>query len=109
MTRLYDLLGLEEETFELGLELRDLKTARRLIDGEPVVVVEGRIVNLSDRDRQVPPLRASVTDAQEVVLESWTFQADSANLAPGGTTRFETVARNPPGQGNVLIEIVVEN
>ncbi len=109
MTRLYDLLGLEEEAFELGLELRDLKTARRLIDGEPVVVVEGRIVNLSDRDRQVPPLRASVTDAQEVVLESWTFQADSASLVPGGTTRFETVARNPPGQGNVFIEIVVEN
>lgn len=109
MTRLYDLLGLEEETLELGLELRDLKTVRRLIDGERVVVVEGWIVNLSDRDRQVPPLRASVTDARDVVLESWTFQADSASLAPGGTTRFETVARNPPGQGNVFIEIVVEN
>jgi predicted Zn finger-like uncharacterized protein len=109
MIRLYDLLGLEEEALELGLELRDLKTVRRLIDGEPIVVVEGRIVNLSDRDRQVPPLRASVTDAQEVVLESWTFRADSASLAPGGTTRFETMARNPPGQGNVFIEIVVEN
>jgi predicted Zn finger-like uncharacterized protein len=109
MSRLYDLLGLEDAAVELGLELRDLKTVRRLIDGEPVVVVEGRIVNLSDRDRQVPPLRASVTDAQEVVLESWTFRADSASLAPGGTARFETTARNPPGQGNVLIEIVAGN
>ncbi len=109
MTRLYDLVGLKDEVFELGLELRDVKSVRRQIDGERVVVVEGLVVNLSDQNRQVPPLRASVTDAREVVLESWTFQADSASLAPGGTTRFETVAKNPPGQGNVFIEIVVDN
>ncbi|MHA1151318.1 MAG: MJ0042-type zinc finger domain-containing protein [Alphaproteobacteria bacterium] len=109
MTRLYDLIGLREETIELGLELRDVKSVRRLIDGNRVVVIEGRIVNLSDRDRRVPPLRASVTDAEGTELDRWTFQAASASLPPGGTTRFETVAKNPPREGNLSIDFVAEN
>jgi predicted Zn finger-like uncharacterized protein len=109
MTRLYDLVGLKDEAFELGLELRDVKSVRRLIDGERVVVIEGLVVNLSNQDRQVPPLRASVTDADGVELDRWIFQAESVSLPPGGTTGFETVARNPPREGNLGIEFVVEN
>ncbi|MEE8499879.1 MAG: MJ0042-type zinc finger domain-containing protein [Kiloniellales bacterium] len=109
MTRLYDLVGLNDEVFELGLELRDVKSVRRLVDGERVVVVEGLVVNLSKEDRQVPPLRASVTDAEGVELDRWTFQAASASLPPGGTTRFETVAKNPPREGNLAIDFVTEN
>ena len=108
MTRLYDLLGLEEEPFDLGLELREVKSVRRLIDGERVVVIEGLIVNLSNRDRQVPPLSASVTDAEGIELDRWTFHAESASLAPGATTRFETVAKNPPREGNLGIDFVFE-
>jgi hypothetical protein len=109
MTRLYDLVGLNDEVFELGLELRDVKSVRRLVDGKRVVVVEGLVVNLSKEDRQVPPLRASVTDAEGVELDRWTFQAASASLPPGGTTRFETVAKNPPREGNLAIDFVIEN
>lgn len=109
MTRLYDLVGLKEAAFELGLELRDVKSVRRLIDGERVVVIEGLIVNVSNEDRQVPSLRASVTDADGVELDRWIFQAESASLAPGDSTGFETVAKNPPREGNLGIEFVVAN
>ena len=109
MTRLYDLVGLNDEVFELGLELRDVKSVRRLVDGKRVVVVEGLVVNLSNRDRRVPPLSASVTDADGVEVDRWTFQATSASLPPGGTTRFETVAKNPPREGNLAIDFVIEN
>ena len=109
MTRLYDLVGLKDEAFELGLELRDVKSVRRLVDGERVVVVEGLVVNLSNEDRRVPPLRASVTDAEGVELDRWTFEAASASLPPGGSTRFETVAKNPPRKGNLAIDFVIEN
>jgi hypothetical protein len=115
MTRLYDLVGLKDgvlekgEAFEFGLDLRDLKTVRRQINGERVVVIEGLVVNLSNQDRQVPPLRLSVIDADGVVLDHWIFQAESGALAPGATTRFETVAKNPPREGNLAIDFVVEN
>jgi hypothetical protein len=109
MTRLYDLVGLKDEAFELGLELRDVKSVRRLVEGERVVVIEGLVVNLSNQDRQVPPLGASVTDAQGTEVDRWTFMAERAQLAPGASTRFETVAKNPPREGNLSIDFVVEN
>lgn len=109
MTRLYDLIGLQDEAIEFGLELREVKSVRRLIDGERVVVIEGLVVNLTDQDREVPSLRASVTDADGVELDRWIFQAESASLPPGGTTGFETVAKNPPREGSLDIEFVLEN
>ncbi len=108
MTRLYDLVGLSAESAELGLELRDVKSVRRLVDGERVVVIEGLVVNVSDQTRKVPPLRASLTDAEGVELDRWTFEAADASLAPGGATEFETVAKNPPREGNLSIDFVIE-
>ena len=108
MTRLYDLVGLSAESAELGLELRDVKSVRRLVDGDRVVVIEGLVVNVSGQTRRVPPLRASLTDAKGVELDRWTFEAADASLAPGGATEFETVAKNPPREGNLSIDFVVE-
>ena len=108
MSRLYDLVGLKEEVVEPDLELRELKSVRRLIEGERFVIIEGLVVNPSNRERQVPPLSASVTDAEGNELDSWTFHAESASLAPGGTTHFETVAKNPPREGNVFINFAAE-
>ncbi len=108
MTRLYDLVGLSAESAELGLELRDVKSVRRLVDGDRVVVIEGLVVNVSGQTRRVPPLSASLTDAEGVELDRWTFEAADATLAPGGATEFETVAKNPPREGNLSIDFVVE-
>ncbi len=108
MTRLYDLVGLSAEPTELGLELRDVKSVRRLVDGDRVVVIEGLVVNVSGQTRRVPPLRASLTDAKGVELDRWTFEAADASLAPGGATGFETVAKNPPREGNLSIDFIVE-
>ena len=108
MTRLYDLVGLSAESAELGLELRDVKSVRRLVDGDRVVVIEGLVVNVSGQTRKVPPLSASLTDAKGVELDRWTFEAADASLAPGAATEFETVAKNPPREGNLSIDFVVE-
>jgi hypothetical protein len=50
-----------------------------------------------------------LTDAEGVELDRWTFEAADASLAPGGATEFETVAKNPPREGNLSIDFVVEN
>ena len=107
MTRLYDLVGLPAEPAELGLELRDIKSVRRLVDGDRVVVIEGLVVNVSGETRQVPRLRVSLTDAAGVELERWTFEAADPSLAPGAATGFETVAKNPPREGNLSIDFVL--
>lgn len=89
-----------------GLELREIKSARRLIDGQRVVVIEGLVANVSDQPRNVPRLRASVTDNSGAQVDEWVFSAKASNLPPGGVTEFETSTRNAPSEGSLGIEFV---
>jgi len=104
---LYRMAGL---TFEPplgdGLELREVKSVRRLIDGQRVVVIEGLVANISDRSVEVPKLRASVTDATSTQVEEWVFSARDNALPPGGVTQFETSTRNAPREGSLGIDFV---
>jgi len=104
---LYRLAGMPvEPPVGLGLELRDVKSVRRLIDGQRVVVIQGTIANVSDSPRDVPRLRASVTDPTGVEVDQWDFSANISNLAPGGETQFETSTRNAPREGRLGIDFV---
>lgn len=112
--KLYALVGLgpsqpevaEELPIGEGLELRDVTSVRRLVDGQRMLLIEGSIVNISDEPRPVPHLRAVVTDADGVELTKWTFAAEGADLEPGAETRFKTTTENPPSQGNLSLIFV---
>ncbi len=104
---LYRMAGLAPPPAAVPLELRDVRTARRVVDGEQVVAVEGLVSNMSGEPQAVPLLRASLIDAKGGELDSWTFAASATTLPPGGTTNFETTAKNPPREGRILIDFVV--
>jgi len=107
MARLYDLVGLgAAPSVDLGLELREVKSVRRLVDGARVVVIEGLVANVADAEREVPTLRARLLGTGGESLDQWTFEAENKHLPPGGTTRFETTAQNPPPEGQLSIEFV---
>lgn len=103
---LYQMAGLMPPPAAAPLELREVKTARRVVAGEQVVVVEGLVANMTSEEQPVPLLRASLIDSQGSEVESWTFAASVTTLPPGGTTGFETVAKNPPREGRILIDFV---
>lgn len=107
--RLYALFGIATESPEQGLELRDVKSVRRLVDGERVVVIEGVVANVSDKTKELPSLEARLTDGSGAELDRWTFSAAESTLDPGTVTAFETTAKNPPREGNVAIDFVVRN
>ena len=104
--RLYALLGLPVGEVGSGLELRDVKSVRRLVDGESVIIIEGLVANVSEKERQVPLMRASLLDSDGEELDQWTFSAQAEALPPGGTTVFETSMQNPPRAGNLSIDFV---
>lgn len=105
--KLYSMAGIPvEPPLGEGLELREVRSARRLIDGQNVVVIEGLVANVSDSPRTVPQLRASVTDGSGAQVEAWVFTANDASLPPGGVTQFETSTRNAPGEGSLGIDFV---
>lgn len=95
---LYALVGIAAETSEMPLELQG---DWRLVDGERTLMIEGRIVNPSDRPREVPPLVATLIGPEGAELKRWTFSADVEVVPPGGSVAFHTSTDDPPSQGNL--------
>ena len=101
----YAALGLSV-TVAAKLELRDVTSVRRTVDGERRLIVKGVIVNTSGRTMAVPRLQASFIDSEGTQLGNWIFAADSSELPPGGVTTFETTAADPPREGNLSLDFV---
>jgi len=92
--RLYSTVGLSAELPGSGLEFRNVTTQRRLESDREVVVIEGEVVNVSNRDRVVPPLRAALT-SEGKEISYWTFEATQSRLLPGESARFVTRTDEP--------------
>lgn len=103
--RFYEMVGLYSPVAQ-GLELREVISERRVVDGERQLVVEGTIVNVTETPLQVPQIRASLTDGVGTELTQWTFTADSETLPPGGFTTFQTSTSNPPDEGNLSLAFI---
>jgi predicted Zn finger-like uncharacterized protein len=101
----YERLGLQAMIGD-GLDLRDVTSVRRTVDGQKTLIVRGAVVNVSDRVQSVPRLRASLIDAGGTELKNWTFRVDSAELPPGSTTTFETATEDPPSDGDLKLVFV---
>jgi predicted Zn finger-like uncharacterized protein len=92
--RLYAAIGGVTEAPGAGLDFRNVTSYRRLESDRKVVVIEGDVVNTSNRDRQVPQLRAALT-ANDRELTAWTFEATQSRLLPGESARFVTRTDEP--------------
>jgi hypothetical protein len=70
--------------------------ARRYSDRDvPVLVIQGLVSNMSNRERSVPPLLAIVQDDQGKELMRWTFRAEAERLGPGASTGFRSEMFDP--------------
>ena len=101
--KLYDIVGLTVEGPGVGLELRNVTSARKE-DGPPVIVVEGTVANVSNRPREVPRLKAVVRSAAQQDLKNWTFTPGVLVLLPGETANFHAELSDPP-RGATNLEI----
>lgn len=107
--QIYSGLGLAANTSEFGSGIEVRAAARRAVDnGETVLVIDGRIVNLSSSPRRVPPLKVTLRDANDKPLVSWTFSAGIAQLAPGASAPFHTVYQHPNADATSVV-VMFEN
>lgn len=96
--KLYAKLGIETvEPARVGegLEVQDVKSVKREVDGKRLLMIEGAVVNVSDQARPVPLLRAVIIDAEGSQITEWILEVDSESLPPGGRVRFETSTEDP--------------
>jgi hypothetical protein len=101
---LFETVGLPVDTLGAGLQLQDVKSEKRIEDGAMVLVIEGRIANISDRERPVPPLHAKSLGPDKTAVADWTFRASHETLLPGEIATFQSTIREPSG---VISEISI--
>lgn len=94
---IYAAVGLPVDVVGAGLALQGVKTDRGEQNGVPVVVIDGRIANISHQTRAVPLLRATSVSTDRKALKSWTFKASRDQLAPGEIATFHSTLSDPEG------------
>jgi Protein of unknown function (DUF3426) len=100
--RLYAMVGMSPEVLGHGLQIVE-PTPKKEIDGnDEILVVEGDIRNIAEKPVEVPLMRGALLDANGKELQSWTFTAAKARIAPGEQARYRTEFRNPPPEAQSL-------
>jgi len=94
---IYNKLGLPV-TLRLGLQFEGVTSKRLEEGGVAVLVVEGAIVNLSEQERRVPPIRVTLLDGGGRRLQQELFSAKDPALDAGGKTSFSGRLVNPAEQ-----------
>ena len=97
---LYSKLGLQ--TNAGGLRFDSVQYHEEIQDGQPVLAITGRLMNVSRRELPVPQVRVTLTDNDKRELYHWNFVPDVMTLRPGQATRFVTRLSSPPAAARHL-------
>jgi hypothetical protein len=97
---LYDVLGLPVEPG--GIALIEIAYEHEVEDGQPVLAVKGKVVNVSDRELPVPVIRVMLSNEAKQEIYHWMFNAGVQSLKPGAESPFVTRLSSPPPEARNL-------
>lgn len=66
------------------------------IDDIERLIIQGIVVNTSERDTEIPPLVATIHGGDGAVIKEWTFKANTSDLRPHDSAAFEIALNDPP-------------
>lgn len=90
-----------------GLDFDGLITSTEQHDGVPILVVGGKILNVTGKTESVPHLRFAVRNAARQEIYSWSAVPPQSVVAAGHAIAFQTrLASPPPDSHDVLIRFV---
>ncbi len=85
-----------------GVTLTDISYKQEYQDGQPVLSVTGKIVNISNREQPVPEIRVVLMDDSRRELYHWTFDSGVPTLKAGAQSPFVTRLSSPPPEARNL-------
>ena len=97
---LYEVMGLPVQSE--GITLTDIAYQHEVEDGQPVLSVSGKVVNVSDRELPVPIIRVMLSDSDQHEIYHWMFNAGVQSLKPGAESPFVTRLSSPPAEARNL-------
>jgi predicted Zn finger-like uncharacterized protein len=93
----YKLVGLDVNL--RGLRFKDVKITSEMVEGKPVLVIEGSITDDTNKPVELPRLRFSVRDAQGAEIYAWNAVLEQSVLRPGERAQFKSRLASPPPEG----------
>jgi hypothetical protein len=90
---IYNALGFEVN--KSGFKIIATQT-QEFANSIPIIVIKGDLVNETDRDLVVPPVRIAVRDRSKKELHSWIVRADQEHVGPRGKGTFSARLESPP-------------
>ena len=93
----YKLVGLDVNL--RGLRFKDVRVSSEIVEGKPVLVIEGSITGESNKPLEIPRLRFSVRDAQGAEIYAWNSVLEQSILRPGERAQFKSRLASPPPEG----------
>ncbi|CAK0748715.1 hypothetical protein WCLP8_1950004 [uncultured Gammaproteobacteria bacterium] len=101
--RLFEAIGFPAEPLGFGLRIQNVHAERRMEDGAVVLVIDGQVINISQTEREVPQLRASLLGTDGGMLRNWRVKASQARLAPGAIAVFQVHESSPGAAAKVVV------
>jgi len=79
------------------------KDRQKLASGNELLAISGRIINPTDRELPVPPIRAELRNkASKALVYKWTIAPPARSLPPRGTASFNSAQIDIPQGGDEL-------
>jgi predicted Zn finger-like uncharacterized protein len=91
---LYAAVGMKVNT--LGVEFRGKDAHFEQDNGQDVLVITGKVINVTSHPLTVPPIRVSLLGDDHREIYNWSFSPGTASLGPGQILPFSTRLPNPP-------------
>jgi predicted Zn finger-like uncharacterized protein len=86
-----------------GLAFEDVTTSIETSENVPVLLVKGRITNISRQPHDVTRLRFAMRNAAGNEVYAWTSLPGRSVLPPGESAPFETRLASPPADGQSVV------
>lgn len=97
---LYAALGMPVNV--RGMALVNIAYQQDFENGQPVLSVTGKVVNISNHELPVPELRVVLSDDAEHELYRWFFDVGVSTLKAGAESAFVTRLSSPPPEARNL-------
>jgi hypothetical protein len=75
---------------------------QKLASGNELLAVSGRVINPTDEQQNVPPIRAQLRSSSGKLVYSWTIAPPARTLPPGASATFNSAEVNVPSGGDEL-------
>lgn len=105
---LYKSMGFDVKAPGEGIRLSEIVSEQRTEKGGRVLVVEGKMTNMSEGDIPYPALRVALKNAQGEVLKEWKLEAGLTVLSSGEAIPLALHLPDMPG-GGAAIEVGVRD